>query len=643
MMSNDELRKKAEELVHNKAAGPSQNEEGRSPEEAKGLIHGLRVHQIELELQNDELRRAQLELDAERVRYFDLYDLAPVGYFTVSESGVILGANLTASTLLGLSRDLIIKWPFSRFIFKDDSNLYHVHFKQLMETGEPQSFDLRMLCQDGAVFWVRLQATKAQVDGGGTQCRVVMSDITERKQMEYNLRLSEKHMTMAQRIGHTGSWTYNLKTNAIWGSAEGLRIFGYPPVAKYWPIEEIEACIPERERVHQALVDLLSEGKTYNLEYLINPADGSPSKIVHSVAMLENDGMGNPLQVMGFVQDISGRKRAEEALRESEERYRALFTRAVDGVFILSTDGSLVEVNESLASMHGYSVQEMLQFSLKDLDTPETARCMPERMKKIMAGQSLIFEVEHYHKDGHVFPLEVSASLISSGGKKYVQCFHRNITDRKHAEERIQRSLQEKEVLLKEIHHRVKNNMTVIYSLLNLQANVTADKAARAILEEARDRVNMMTLIHKKLYQSKDLAHIDYKEYLRDLVSGIADTYQRRDVVVTVEMESLFFDVTVGIPCGLIANELVSNCFKYAFPEGRKGTIKIGINKDSEGNNVLTVADNGVGFPETTDFRKTTSLGLQLVNVLTGQIQGKIELVRNEGTTFKITFPGATE
>ncbi|MBI5095708.1 MAG: PAS domain S-box protein, partial [Candidatus Hydrogenedentes bacterium] len=143
------------------------------------------------------------------------------------------------------------------------------------------------------------------------------------------------------------------------------------------------------------------------------------------------DAAGQPVRTMATIEDISERKRADDALRESEERYRTLFDRANDGIFLLSTDGKLVSLNDSLARMHGYSVDEMLDMSLKDLDTPETSRQIPVRMQRLLAGEALTFEVEHYHKDGHVFPLEVSASLITSGGESYIQCFHRDITERK--------------------------------------------------------------------------------------------------------------------------------------------------------------------------------------------------------------------
>jgi len=216
-----------------------------------------------------------------------------------------------------------------------------------------------------------------------------------------------------------------------------------------------------------------------------------------------------------------------------------------------------------------------------------------------------------------------------------------DITERRQAEDLILRSLKEKEVLLKEIHHRVKNNMQVISSLLNLQAKGFADTAVRAVFEEARNRVNSMALIHQKLYQSQDLAHINFNEYLKNLVAGIAETYKLRNVVLSVDNEPVAIDVNVGIPCGLIVNELVSNCLKHAFPDGRKGTITVGIKRSSEGNAVLSVADNGIGFPANVDFRSTSSLGLQLVNVLTAQIRGTIKLSQAEGTKFSITFPGS--
>ena len=175
------LRRRAEEIARERASSSPKDVEAMSPEEVKRMLHELRVHQIELEMQNEELRRTQGELHAARARYFDLYDLAPVGYCVISEQGLILEANLTAAGLLGVARSALVKAPVSRFILLDDQDIYYRHRKQLFETGEAQACELRMTKKDGAQFWARLEATAAQDSNGATVCRVVMSDITERK------------------------------------------------------------------------------------------------------------------------------------------------------------------------------------------------------------------------------------------------------------------------------------------------------------------------------------------------------------------------------------------------------------------------------------------------------------------------------
>ena len=170
-----ELRRRAEEKTR---ADDVQDQKTLSPKEARRLLHELQVHQIELEMQNEELRRAQGELEAARARYFDLFDLAPVGYFTLSEQGLILEANLTTTGLLGVERRDLVKKPLTRFIFPEDQDIYYRHHKQLFETGTPQVYDLRVLCADAAPFWARLETTEAQDADGTPVCRAVLSDIT---------------------------------------------------------------------------------------------------------------------------------------------------------------------------------------------------------------------------------------------------------------------------------------------------------------------------------------------------------------------------------------------------------------------------------------------------------------------------------
>jgi len=190
--SKQALRERAEALAGESVGAITENLEALSPEAARRALHELRVHQIELKMQNAELRRTQEELEGSRARYFDLYDLAPVGYFTLDEWGLILEANLTAAKLLGVARSALVKWPLSRFILPEDQNIHYQHFKPLLGTGVPQSWELRLLRKDAAPFWARVEATTAQDADGASVCRAVVSDITERKRSEEQMLQTQK-------------------------------------------------------------------------------------------------------------------------------------------------------------------------------------------------------------------------------------------------------------------------------------------------------------------------------------------------------------------------------------------------------------------------------------------------------------------
>lgn len=209
----------------------------------------------------------------------------------------------------------------------------------------------------------------------------------------------------------------------------------------------------------------------------------------------------------------------------------------------------------------------------------------------------------------------------------------------KKTESQLKSSLKEKEIMLMEIHHRVKNNMQVVYSLLDLQSKKVSDKKTKSILEESRNRIMTMALIHENLYQSENLASVSFKKYLEEVMESVAETYNRPEVDLIIDMDPVELDIHVGIPCGLIANELVSNSFKYAFPDNKKGEIRIGVKRTSEGMNILSVHDNGIGIDKDFDFENATSLGLLIVNVLVAQIKGTIDLTSDNGTKFSITFP----
>lgn len=255
-------------------------------------------------------------------------------------------------------------------------------------------------------------------------------------------------------------------------------------------------------------------------------------------------------------------------------------------------------------------------------------RDITEQKQAVDELQRLNAELEHRVRDR-------TAALLLANEKLVVE-----VNERKAAEEQVRESLQEKEVLLKEIHHRVKNNLQIISSLLNLQANRVSDQRTLQALGDSQARVRSMALIHEKLYQSQSLAEIDFGEYVRSLASDLFRSYRRNFTAVQLDVQTdeVSLELDLAVSCGLILNELMTNALKYAFPDGKHGTISVELRATPARVVQLRVADDGMGIPADLDITRTKSLGLQLVNNLVAQLDGKLDLDRSAGTAFQVTF-----
>jgi len=356
------------------------------------------------------------------------------------------------------------------------------------------------------------------------------------------------------------------------------------------------------------------------------------------------DEKGNVIGEVYLIRDITERKRAEEELRESEQKMKAILRASPIGIGLV-INRQLDWVNETMYRMVGYEEGSLLGQSAAVLYTNDKEY---ERVgRELYAGitESGIGQVETrwIRKDGTIFDCILAACYLNpidpSGGQIVTVD---DITARKQAQDKLTASLKEKEVLLKEIHHRVKNNLQVVSSLLNLQSQHITDKDSLAMFQESQNRVRSMALIHEKLYTSEDLSHIDIASYIHSLTHQLITTYRTASsrVSMNIAITDIFLTITTAIPCGLIINELVTNALKHAFPQERDGTITVSMTPSNKDSLILTVSDTGIGFPKEIDFRNTTTLGMQLVTSLAQQLEGTITLDRSEGTTFTTTFRG---
>jgi two-component sensor histidine kinase/sensor domain CHASE-containing protein len=331
--------------------------------------------------------------------------------------------------------------------------------------------------------------------------------------------------------------------------------------------------------------------------------------------------------------------KATEELRVSEKRVEAFLDAVPDAIFRVTRDGTILDARsprqlpllEAANDLVGRDAEMILSlYSFLSPELYDKSIAATEKALDSGVSQMLAFHVDT--ESGRRFYEE----RFVAGSEKEVIVLVREVTDLKQAEE-----ARRKEILLKEIHHRVKNNLQVISSLLALQATATKDPHTRALLQESRNRVHSMALIHEKLYLSADERGVSFDTYVRDLAAHLRHSYAGNSEAVTMEidMEEITLDMDVLVPCGLIINELLSNALKYAFPEDRTGTINVTMRADGTRSLVLSVSDNGIGLPADVDVSAPRSLGLRIVNTLVSQLHGTLAVGAGPGASFTLTFP----
>ncbi|MBD2563733.1 MULTISPECIES: PAS domain S-box protein [Nostoc] len=530
----------------------------------------------------------------------------------------------------------------------------------------------------------------AQLEAANYQ---LAKEIAERIRTEEVLRESEQRWQLALRGNNDGIWDWNVKTNEVFFSIRWKEMLGYED---HEISNHLDECVT---RVHPDELDWVTQTiqqhfaqKTpfYTIEYRILCKDGTYKWILdRGQALWDED--GNVVRMVGSHTDITERKQAEEALsnllnqleiiveqrtaeltrinqslqaeiterhrmeqalRESEQRFRAAFHQAAVGIAHVAIDGSWLLVNQRLCDILGYTPEELQLLSFQDITHPDDLSADLKYIDHILADniQTYSMEKRYFCKDTSIVWVNLTVSLMRelSGEPKYFISVVEDISerqaaqrDRKQWEEQIQASLLEKEVLLKEIYHRVKNNLQVISSLLSLQSAYIKDKHDLIIFKQSQQRIASMALVHEKLYQSQDLARINFGEYIRDLVASLFSAYEVNEdaIALTINIDDhVFLGLDTAIPCSLIIHELVSNSLKYAFPSGRNGIIYIGIKKNNEYEATLVVSDNGIGLPSNFNFKNMASLGWQLVDALTNQLGGNINIQGARGVECDLTF-----
>jgi PAS domain S-box-containing protein len=572
------------------------------------------------------------------------------------------------------------------FVHPDEQRLVAEEVKKAMETTDPQfvsQCEHRIIRRDGQVrsIVVRFGITK-DADGRTIQTHGANQDITDRRQAEEALRESETRFRALVQNASDMIRIINRNGRIAYSSPSTIRIIGYEPSAMVGrdPFDFIHP--DDRENVRAALGKVF-EGTNTGIptEYRILHADGHYVDVEAVGLNLLDDPAING--VVTTMRPITERKRAEEEFRRSEERLRLALEGADAGLWDWHLPSGRAVFSDRFYTMLGYEPGEFPATfdGWSALMHPDDRnRVLPDLLQQIQNRESQL-EIEYrirakeghwlwilgkgkvVERDGEGKPLRLTGVNIDITNRKMMESEIRSLNtvleqrvkertealsaanaaleeenaQRLSAEAKIRSALEEKTMLLKEIHHRVKNNLQIIVSLLNLQSRYIKDEATLAAIRESQHRVKAMALVHEKLYKADDITHIDLNDYIKFLGTGLFQFYDAgsRGIRFRLEIHDVGVDINSAIPLGLIINELISNALKYAFPAGRGGEVSISVQK--EGSTLtIRVRDDGIGIPVTLDWQNTASLGLRLVTTLVDQLDGTIELDRSSGTQFSI-------
>ncbi|MFT5971905.1 MAG: PAS domain S-box-containing protein [Cryomorphaceae bacterium] len=480
----------------------------------------------------------------------------------------------------------------------------------------------------------------------------------------------------AQEISGIGYWELDFVKDELFWSNQVFKIFGVHP-EDYTPSQTgfLGFVHPDDvEKLHAAFAKSIETNQPYELQHRIVQEGGA---IVYVIEKCDTviDEAGVPIKSFGSVQDVTKSVEYQMKLEASQRKFMAISNQTTEGITLADVAGNYVFVNPAFCEMSGYSESELLKMTVFDMKAKDQDHSSFNKSKQQMRGKPV--RVNLQKRDGTEYFTEIFGDIINIEGESLVMGTIRDVSERmkseelihnlnkdleskvkerteqlnetiqrlsseveqrKQVEEQLKESLTVKEILLKEITHRVKNNMQIISSLINLQKS-HLDEGASDVLEQISHRIHSMALIHETLYKTNEFKKIRFNHYLNLLINYIRESYTFENFDINLKAEEHQLPLDVGTSLGMIIIELVINSIKHAFGNmDEKGIIEIRFEEERMNNYRLTISDNGVGFPVDTDFRNTTSLGLDLVSSLVDQIFGEIQLLRKNGTVFEITF-----
>jgi PAS domain S-box-containing protein len=607
---------------------------------------------------------AQRKLEASELQFRELSEAMPQIVWTASAAGEFKYYNSMWYRVTGLSNSSVSTAQDRKsVIFPEDWERWLRVWSKALASCEPYEIEYRFWHAAKQEYrWYLGRAVPVRDSSGAvTQWFGTCTDIHERKTAEIRLsenervlRKREQELSMVFETGAVGDWTWDIAADEVRAHPTVWDLYGAPEMRGSAPSSwfTCRQDPDDKDRISRELQEALDGKRPLDLEFRVLLPDDSV-RWINSRGVVVRDDRGTPIQTHGLNIDITQRKLAELKVSESERQIREQADAMPQIVWTSKPDGTVDYNNHRWYEYTGEGPDNVCEwFRTPFIHPDDVGRCVDACARGFAGGVG--FEVEgRLRRRDQSYRWHLARCLPFRDERGVVLRWfgtntdiHEQKTEKERLEAQVQsrteelrRSLTEVETLVKEVHHRVKNNLQVISSLLSMQSDMLDDPTAIAALRECQQRVNSMALIHERLYGSRTLEEIDFAEYAETLIQELFYGYSSSAANVTsrLNLAPVMLKIEHAIPCGLILNELVTNALKYAYPDGRGGEIAVDLSASQSGV-TLTVRDYGVGLPASVDWKNSKSLGLPIVDLLTQQIGGTLTVQRSPGAMFTVKF-----
>ncbi|MFN3916516.1 MAG: PAS domain S-box protein [Flavobacteriales bacterium] len=591
-----------------------------------------------------ELKKAEEGLIESEKKFRSLFENMYDAILLLDEKNNFIDINQAARKLFELNENVHTGNLYD-FVHPNSLEYCLKYSKILRKEGFIQRFTIQITTAKGNNRFVELSSTAVYEEGKYVGSRDVLRDIT---------KIIESEELVKQQSSKIQSFFENTSNMMMFTMNKNMELTSFNSALIDIMKKHINIDIKNGDKILEYLKPFMNNnkfkamkeiyltalnGEVQEFQGSINGLYGKPIWLEMFLTPIRVKGQ-KIIEIAGLIHEITEKKVAEIKLKKSEEYNKAMINALPDLIFRMTADGYYLDVFYKSEDQLAIKPEKFIGGRVTDLINPELGKQFLKNIKKAV-------------KTDEIIPFEYSLKVNGKQGffearyvninNKEVLVIIRDITEQKTAETKLLESLKEKEILLKEVHHRVKNNLQVISSILNLQSSFVTDKDTISILKEGQNRIKSMSFIHEILYQTKNFSEVNFADYLNNLITNLFHTYaiNSSNIKLVKDIDNIRVSLDQAIPCGLIVNEIISNALKYAFPNNAKGEIFLSL-KQEHNQIQIRIEDNGIGLPKNFDVENSSSLGLQLVYTLIEQLDGTIKVNSKKGTKYLITFAPAS-